>query len=279
MVGFGDRGGNDRMQCETVLITGASSGIGRAAAETLAANGFEVFGTTRRPDALGADAPKIHWIGMDVCDEASVRDGVAAARRERPLDALVCNAGFGIFGSVEEVPIEAAQRQFDTNYFGVLRTLRAALPEMREARRGRIVLVGSLAARAPIPFQSHYSATKAAVAALAMSLYNELRGCGVRVSLVEPGDIHTAFNDATDFGDSSASAYGASIRECERVIRERLPRMPGPEVVARAILRALRARSPRFRYAVGPDSFGAPFGHRALPDRLFLRFVRARFGF
>ena len=95
------------------------------------------------------------------------------------LDALVCNAGIGIFGSVEEVPIEAAREQFETNVFGTLRVLRAVLPHLREARRGRIVIVGSLAGRAPIPFQAHYSASKAALDALALALHNELHATGV----------------------------------------------------------------------------------------------------
>jgi NAD(P)-dependent dehydrogenase (short-subunit alcohol dehydrogenase family) len=279
MLRFGVLGENDRMNPSTVLITGASSGIGRATAAMLAANGFEVFGTTRQPEKLAADAPPIQWIAMDVCDEASVSDGIAqVAQRTKQLDALVCNAGFGIFGSVEEVTIEAAQRQFDTNFFGVLRTLRAVIPSMREARQGRIVLVSSLAARAPIPFQSHYSATKGAIDALAMSLYNELAEFGVHVSLVEPGDINTSFNDATDFGNPQTSAYGDAIRRCEQTVRETLPKAPGPDLVAKTIMRVLGASRPRFRYAVGPDSLGAPFGQRVLPDRLFLRLIRGRFG-
>jgi NAD(P)-dependent dehydrogenase (short-subunit alcohol dehydrogenase family) len=149
-------------------VTGASSGIGAATARLLRERGFEVFGTSRRPEQLGADAPEVRWIPMDVCDEDSVREGVAQVLSAVPrLDALVCNAGFGIFGSVEEVSIAAAKEQFETNFFGTLRTLRAAIPHLREARRGRIAIVGSIAGRAPIPFQVHYSATKAAVESLA----------------------------------------------------------------------------------------------------------------
>jgi NAD(P)-dependent dehydrogenase (short-subunit alcohol dehydrogenase family) len=215
---------------------------------------------------------------MDVCDEASVRAGVegvlAAAGR---LDGLVCNAGFGIFGSVEEVSLERAREQFDVNFFGVLRTLRAVLPSMRRVGSGRIVLVGSLAGRAPIPFQAHYSATKAATDALALALANELHPLGVSVSLVEPGDIRTGFNDRMDWGEHGASPYGERIRRCEQVVREALPRAPGPDVVARAIEHALTARRPRIRYAVGPDSWGVPLGRRLLPDRWMLRAIRSRF--
>lgn len=261
----------------SVLVTGASSGIGAAVAEALARQGFEVFGTSRRPEAA-AGAPGIRWIAMDVCNDDSVRTGVeevlTAVGR---LDGLVCNAGYGIFGSVEEVPIEAARRQLETNFFGVLRCVRAVLPGMRAAGRGRIVLVGSLAGRAPIPFQAHYSASKAALDALALALRNELHPHGVGVSLVEPGDIDTAFNAAMDWGEPAHSAYGERIRRAERVIRESLPRAPGPEVVARAVVRALTARRPRVRYTAGADSWMVPVLRRLLPDILALRLIRDHF--
>jgi NAD(P)-dependent dehydrogenase (short-subunit alcohol dehydrogenase family) len=262
----------------SVLITGASSGIGAAAAERLLKRGFEVFGTSRDPGALRAGAPAIHWIAMDVRSEASVNAGFAEiAKRVKRLDALVCNAGYGVYGSVEELGIEDAQAQFDTNFFGALRTLRAGIPGMREARHGRIALVSSLAAHAPIPFQAHYSATKGAIDALGLALRNELHPFGVVVSLIEPGDINTGFNDAMDFGDQRASAYGERILRCEAVIRELLPKAPGPEIVARSIERALTARRPKVRYAVGPDSLGTAFGRRFLPDALFLHFIRSHF--
>jgi NAD(P)-dependent dehydrogenase (short-subunit alcohol dehydrogenase family) len=185
------------------LVTGASSGIGAAAARLLRERGFEVFGTSRRPEQLGVGLPDIRWIPMDICDEDSVREGVAQVLSAVPrLDALVCNAGFGIFGSVEEVSIAAAKEQFETNFFGTLRTLRAAIPHLREARRGRIAIVGSIAGRAPIPFQVHYSATKAAVESLAFGLQSELHPLGVQVILIEPGDIDTPFNDRMDWGDT-----------------------------------------------------------------------------
>jgi NAD(P)-dependent dehydrogenase (short-subunit alcohol dehydrogenase family) len=262
-----------------VLITGASSGIGAATADLLAQRGFDVFGTSRRPETARERRPSIHWVELDVRDEASVREAVAEvlARAER-LDALVCNAGFGIFGSVEEVSAESALEQFETNYFGVLRTLRAVVPRMREAGRGRIVGVGSLAGRAPIPFQAHYSATKAALEATLLALRNELHPFGVAVSLVEPGDINTPFNENMDWGEFAASPYAERIRRSAEVIRASLPRAPGPERVAAVIHRCLVARRPRVRYAVGPDSWGVPLGRRLLPDALALLLIRRHFG-
>ena len=215
---------------------------------------------------------------MDVGDEASVHKAVAEVLARVPqLDALVCNAGFGIFGSVEEVSEEAAQRQFDTNVFGVLRTLRAVVPGMRAARSGRIVLVGSLAAHAPIPFQVHYSATKAAVAAIALGLRSELHRIGVKVSLVEPGDVNTPFNDAMEWEEGAKSAYGDSLRGCEEAIREMLPEAPGPENVARVIEKALCARRPRVRYSAGADAKLAPIARRLIPDWITLAVLRSRY--
>jgi NAD(P)-dependent dehydrogenase (short-subunit alcohol dehydrogenase family) len=259
----------------TVLITGASSGIGAATATLLAANGYRVFGTSRRPPASSG---AVRWLAMDVRDEASVADGVRTLLAEAgSLDALVCNAGIGIFGSVEETDLARARAQFETNVFGTLIPVRAVLSAMRARGRGRIVIVGSLAGRATIPFQTHYSATKAAVDALAVGLRMELATTGVDVALIEPGDIKTAFNDATDWGDTTASAYGERLRRCETVIREELEKAPGPEVVARAILTALTARRPRMRYPVGPSSRLVPIARRLLPDALAQRLIRSHF--
>jgi len=242
----------------------------------LVARGFAVYGASRRPPASAELAWT--WVRMDVCDEGAVRDGIARILAERgQLDALVCNAGFGIFGSIEETGLPRVRAQFETNVFGTLNPIRAVLPHMRERRQGRIVIVGSLAGRAPIPFQVHYSMTKAAMDALAMGLRLEVAPFGIGVILVEPGDIQTAFNEATDWGDVSPSVYGERLRACEQVIRESLPKAPGPELVASVIVRALVARRPRRRYTVGPAARLVPLGRRLLPDRVQERLLRWHF--
>jgi NAD(P)-dependent dehydrogenase (short-subunit alcohol dehydrogenase family) len=203
---------------------------------------------------------------MDVRDEDSVQAGVAeVVARAGGLDAVVCCAGYAVFGAVEDLPIEKARAQMETNVIGTLTVLRAALPHLRRAQ-GRVVVVGSLAGRAPIPFQSYYSASKAALDAMTLALRIEVAPFGVGVSLVEPGDIATPFNENMDWGGGGDSAYAERRRACEQVIRESLPKAPGPEVVAEVILRALTARRPRVRYTVGPDSLLVPLGRRLPPD-------------
>ena len=262
----------------SVLVTGASSGIGAATARLLGERGFEVFGTSRDPDSLGAGRADLHWIAMDITSEDSVEKGVEAVLHSTPrIDALVCNAGTGIFGSVEEVTIEQAKAQFETNFFGTLRTLRAVVPHMRKAGSGRIAVIGSLARLAPIPFQAHYSATKSALDGLVQALRNELHPTGVCVSLVDPGDINTAFNDNTPFGNIGASPYAERIRRCEQVILDSLPKAPGPAVVAEVVHRALTARRPRVHYYAGPNSGSLPWLRRFVPDGLALRFIRRHF--
>lgn len=263
------------MAAPVVLITGASSGIGAAAAARLVARGCRVYGASRRKPA---EAGEVTWVGMDVCDEAQVRDGVRRVVEEGGrLDALVCNAGFGIFGSVEETGLPRVRAQFETNVFGTLNPIRAVLPQMRAQGGGRIVVVGSLAGRATIPFQTHYSMTKAAVDSLVTGLGIEVAPFGIGVVLIEPGDIKTAFNDATDWGDTASSVYGARIKSCEDVIRKELEKAPGPDVVARAIETAVLAKSPRRRIPVGPASRLVPLVKRLAPDALAVRVLRAHF--
>ncbi len=262
-------------RARTILVTGASAGIGAASARRLAESGYRVFGTSRN---AGATPAGVEWLRMDVTDDDSVAAGVREVlERAGSIDGLVCAAGYGVFGSVEETSLARARAQFDTNVLGVVRLLRAVLPGMRQRGEGRVVVVGSLAGRAPIPFQAHYSASKAAVDALTLALRNELHGTGVLVSLVEPGDIRTEFNERMDWGETGTSAYGERLARCEKVIRASLPKAPGPDLVAGVILRALSSRRPRVRYCVGPDRHLVPWGRRLLPDAWSLALIRDHF--
>ncbi len=258
-----------------MLVTGASSGIGAATAQRLVDEGFRVFGTSRHPAPPG---PGIEWLRMDVTDDDSVSAGVReVAARAGSIDGLVCAAGYGVFGSLEETSLARAREQFDTNVLGVVRLLRAVLPGMRERGKGRVIVVGSLAGRAPIPFQAHYSATKAALDALTLALRNELHGTGVFASLVEPGDIRTAFNERMDWGAGGPSAYGERIAQ----VREGGPRVAAAGARSRDRgqrhpARANRAEAPRPLLrgsrlpvrALGPPSASRRLVPRAHPRSL-----------
>ena len=260
-----------------VLITGASSGLGAAMAERMVGLGWRVFGTSRksRPSELG-----VEWVPLDVCDDASVESALEKVFEQTDhLDGLVCNAGWGIYGSVEETSLDRARAQFETNFFGVLRVLTPVLARMRARNRGRILLVGSLSGRAPIPFQAHYSASKAAIEALAFSLANEIHPFDVQISLIEPGDINTAFNDVMDWGEAASdSPYAESAKRCEQSIRDSFPKSPGPKIVADAVAHALTAKKPKFRYAVGREAWLVGIGKRLLSDGLSLKIIRDHFG-
>jgi NAD(P)-dependent dehydrogenase (short-subunit alcohol dehydrogenase family) len=262
---------------KTVLITGASSGLGAAMAERMVRLGWRVFGTSRKPQPMQSSG--IEWISMDVCNDASVEVALKSIFEETDhLDGLVCNAGWGIYGSVEETSLERARAQFETNFFGVLRVLTPVLTHMRERNAGRILLVGSLSGRAPIPFQAHYSATKAAIESLAFGLANEIHPYDVHVSLIEPGDINTAFNDVMDWGERPAnSPYAERMSISEKSIRESLPKSPSAEVVADVVAHALTAKKPRLRYAVGREAWLVGLGKRLLSDRLSLKTIRDHF--
>lgn len=263
----------------TVLITGASSGIGLATARLLTEKGWQVFGVSRNITAASRENPDITWARMDVRDDASVRDCVAKILDDvNRLDAVVNSAGYSIWGSVEEVGMAKIHQQMDTNTYGALRVIQAVLPHFRANQQGRIINVGSLAGRAIIPFQSHYSASKAALDAFTQALRMELHPWkNIKVSLIEPGDINTPFNENMDWRETDQSPYGDRIRAAEKVVRESLPKAPGPERIAKTIFKALTAKHPRMRYAAGPDSLAVPWGKRLLPDWLALKLIRDHF--
>src|SRR5262245_42996150 len=176
---------------KVVLITGASSGIGRATAQLLTNRGYRVFGTARNPGKV-APIPDVALLALDVGDETSVEAGVAAVLDATGrIDVLINNAGYGMVGAVEETGLDEAKALFDTNLFGVLRMVRAVLPVMRRQGSGRIVNTSSILGFLPAPFFGLYAATKHALEALSESLDHEVRSSGIRVTLVEPNTTNT----------------------------------------------------------------------------------------
>jgi len=261
---------------KVVLITGASSGIGQACARHLARRGYQVFGTSRRPQP-GAEEP-FEMIPMDVTDEDSVRQGVATVlARAGRLDAVVNNAGFGFGGALEDTSIEEARELFETNFFGMLRVCRAVLPHLRERRAGTIVNVSSLAGLIAQPFVGLYCATKFAMEGASEALRMEVRPLGIHVVLIEPGDTRTAFtaNRRRTQASQAASPYVDNMQRALAVIEHDEQTGASPEAVARLLERILRSRSPRLRYPVAStfQRFAA-VARKVMPGGLFEQALR-----
>ncbi|BBE42419.1 Short-chain dehydrogenase [Conexivisphaera calida] len=239
-----------------VLITGASSGIGGATTSLLARSGFTVFGGSRRPPRDGAS--EFEWIHLDVTSDESVRSCVSTVlERAGRIDFLVNNAGTAIVGAIEETPIEDAEALFETNFFGMARMVNAVLPSMRRRRSGLIVNVGSMSARVPLPFHGYMSASKAAVSSYSDALRLELRPLGIRVTVVEPGMVAThpgAAFDSVRVGEAIED-YSSYERVATSIYEEGQNRGSNPEVVAAAILRAIRSGNPARYYLVGGESW------------------------
>lgn len=263
-----------------MLVTGGTSGIGRATARMLAAQGNHVIAAGL--DA--ADLPEQETLGdgelitcnMDVIDPDQVHGIIATLPR---LDAVIHCAGFGIAGSAECTPMALARRQFDVNYFGVLQVNSFSLPLLRRTaarnhRPGRVIVVGSIGGRVGLPFQSHYSSTKAALEMYVEALRLEGMRHGIIATIVEPGDLATGFTGSRITAEPDDSPYA---EECRRSIArmahdERTG--AGPETVARVIVRALAARRPPVRVTVGASYRALMQLKRILPDRLVEAIMR-----
>jgi NAD(P)-dependent dehydrogenase (short-subunit alcohol dehydrogenase family) len=266
-----------------VLITGCSSGIGRATAERLAADGWTVYATARRPEAIAdLQTAGCRTLALDVTDEQSMQTAVAAV--EGGVEVLVNNAGYSQSGAVESVPLAAVHRQFETNVFGVIRMCQLVLPGMRERGSGKIVNIGSMGGRLTFPGGGLYHATKYAIEALSDALRFEVKGFGVDVVLVEPGLIVTGFADAATatVGEADDGPY-ARFNEAVAKITQGAYSGPmrrlgaGPEAVAKTIAGAVSSSRPKARYPVTPSAHLMINQRRFTPDRLWDRLMRAQF--
>jgi NAD(P)-dependent dehydrogenase (short-subunit alcohol dehydrogenase family) len=265
-----------------ILITGCSSGIGRATAEHLAADGHTVYATARRIESIAELHDRgCRTLALDVLDEDSMRAAVGAVEDAHgSVGALVNNAGYAVSGAIEAVSVDQLRDQFETNVFGYVRMAQLVLPGMRRARRGRIVNVSSVAGRVTMPGGGVYAASKYAVEAISDALRFEVRGFGVRVIVIEPGPIRTEFtgtaNQALADGDGGPYAeYHAAVAKGDAETDESF--IAGkPEHVASAIERALTAPRPKARYRVTPIARVLPVLRRTLGDRAFDAFLRTQ---
>jgi NAD(P)-dependent dehydrogenase (short-subunit alcohol dehydrogenase family) len=252
-----------------LLITGATSGIGKATAVRLSQKGYTVYGTGRNPSSSDADGYTL--LKMDVTDEKSVRAAVQEIlSREGRIDAVLCNAGFGIAGSVEETRIEDAHAQLETVFFGTLRTIQAVLPGMRASGGGTILVISSIAGRASVPFQAFYSASKFALEGLVEALRMEVRTWKVRCALIEPGDCRTGFTDARKKDIDKDSPYALAMVRALGVMEKDERSGSAPDEVAKLVESLLGKKNLRVRYTVGPgfERFAAGL-KRFIPSRTY----------
>jgi len=278
------------------LISGASTGIGRATALGLAKSGWTVLAGVRGADAgdqLRADAPdgRVQPITLDVTSSADVASASEHVRGlngagggHGRLDALINNAGIGVGGPVELIDDEDLRRQFDVNVFGQIALTRALLPALRAAH-GRIIFTSSIGGKVATPFTAPYGASKHAIEAFGDALRVELISSGVQVALVEPGSVATPIwgkgreeADRLTLPPELEPVYGAAIPKLEKVLEDTGRRGVPPEVVAKTIEGALGARRMRARYLVGNDARVMLALKRLLPDHMFDRVIRRAMG-
>ena len=260
------------------LVTGASAGIGRACADALQRSGWTVVGASRRGTSSGRWTPLV----MDVDLDRSVEEGVSGVLgKHGRLDAVVACAGWGLAGPVEHTSMADARDQFETNFWGTVRVVRAALPWMRRQGAGRIVLVSSIGGIVGIPFQAFYSASKFAMEGYAESLAYEVAPFGIEVTLVEPGNVRTEFTASRRTvtpppGDDPYAA--ATTRALEVMVRDEEHGVP-PDDVAAVVQRVLTARRPPRRVSVGKlDERVGILAKRLIPFRVFERAARGSLG-
>jgi short-subunit dehydrogenase len=298
-----------------VLITGCSSGIGRAAALSLHQAGFTVYATARQTSALAElSALGLRTLALDVTDEESMTQAVAAVAADAgAVRVLINNAGYGLYGPVEQQPMAEIRRQFETNFFGLVRLTQLVLPGMRRQGRGRILNVSSMGGRITLPGGAFYHASKYAVEALSDALRMEVAQFGIDVVLIEPGPVKTPWNDVAAASLSTAAppatapaggaapaagpdgappgqapaadddpyraykaAVGASFGRTQAGLMGHLGSTP--EDIARVITHAVTTRRPRPRYLINPVAKSIVAMNRILPARAYDSVLRRQYG-
>ena len=266
---------------KVALVTGASSGIGEATARQLAAAGFTVYAAARRTERMQQlTEAGIRPIAMDVTDDASMQTGVKTILNEQGrIDALVNNAGYGSYGALEDVPMSEARAQMEVNVFGAARLIQLVLPQMRAQRSGTIVNVTSMGGKITTPLGAWYHATKFALEALSDCLRMEVARFGIDVVVIEPGGIRTEWSGIAAEKVRAVSSSGPYAPQGNAVANSLTSesthqRSSPPELIGRTITKAVTARRPKTRYAVGYGAKPMIALHGLLPDRTFDAFIR-----
>ena len=269
-----------------VLITGCSTGIGRATAERLAEDGYNVHATARRLESiedLGSRGMKTH--ALDVTDEGSMEAAVAEVEKDGPIGALINNAGYSQSGAIETIPMSSVRKQFETNVFGLIRMCQLVLPSMRKEGSGRIVNMSSMGGKLTFPGGGIYHATKHAVEALSDALRFEVRGFGIDVVVIEPGLIVTEFGETAAASVDDVEEHGPYAHFNATVAKATaeaytgpMARLgAGPEAVAQKIAKAISANRPKTRYKVTASARMMMGTRRLVTDRMWDRMVRSQF--
>ena len=262
---------------KTAFVTGASSGIGRAAAVGLTQAGFRVIGTSRTATP-GEIRDGVRIVACDVSNDASVAAAVNEAHSELGrIDLLVNNAGYALSGAAEESSVEQVRQQFDTNFLGVVRVTNAVLPIMRRQGQGRILNIGSVLGLIPGPFGAYYAASKHAIEGYSESLDHEVRNFGVRVVVIQPWATKTSIETNSPRGDRPVAVYADAFARYRTAFDAAMAAGDTAEDVAATIVTAAQDRVPRLHYPSGKAARQTSFARRFLPRGLFDRSLRKQF--
>jgi NAD(P)-dependent dehydrogenase (short-subunit alcohol dehydrogenase family) len=272
---------------KAVLVTGCSTGIGRATAEHLASKGWKVYATARKPESIAdLEAKGCKLLALDVCDESSMQAAVSAVEQaEGAVGVLVNNAGYSQSGAVESVPLDQVRRQFETNVFGLVRMVQLVLPGMRRQGWGKIVNISSMGGKLTFPGGGFYHGTKHAVEAISDALRWEVRGFGIDVVVIEPGLIKTQFGETAVGSIDGAAEDGpyAKFNEAVGTATAGVYEGPmarlgaGPEAVAKKIEKAISARKPKTRYPVTASARLALTQRKLMTDRMWDAMLGSQF--
>jgi len=260
------------MDNKKVLITGASKGIGKAIAKALLNLGYTVIGTSRDPEDIKDKIGGVEYVKLNLNDEKSIDDCI---KKIGSVDVLINNAGQSQIGPVEELPLEKIKKMFQINLFGMIKLTQAFLPEMRKKRRGMIINIGSLVGKFAIPFQASHVASKSALAGFSWSLRNEVMNYGVKVVVIEPNDINTTIEPEIIVNNNSE--YKNTVLKSKEARDKKMAKAPGPEVVARKVVKILKKKNPKPFYVVGGRGPILVFCKRILPDKMIERLLKKNY--